>query len=125
MKTSITRAYTVQAAHQLRGLREGHKCGRMHGHNYRIEVTITGPVTEQGFVVDAEEIDRWVGSAIMMQLDHRTLNDVIAQPTAENIAMWVMGQCSTLGLPASKVRVQENDRLWAEVESRPLAEKPC
>lgn len=116
MKTSITRAYVVQAAHQLHGLREGHKCGRMHGHNYRIEVTITGRVTEQGFVVDAEEIDRWVGSAIMQQLDHRTLNDVIEQPTAENIAMWVMGQCSMLGLPASKVRVQENERLWAEVE---------
>jgi 6-pyruvoyltetrahydropterin/6-carboxytetrahydropterin synthase len=117
MKTSITRAYTVQAAHQLHGLREGHKCGRMHGHNYRIEVTIAGPVTEQGFVVDAEEIDRWVGSIIMLRLDHRTLNDVIEQPTAENIAAWVFGQCAMAGMPASKVRVQENDRLWAEVEA--------
>jgi 6-pyruvoyltetrahydropterin/6-carboxytetrahydropterin synthase len=115
MITSITRAYTVQAAHQLQGLKAGHKCGRMHGHNYRIEVTVTGPVSDLGFVIDAEDIDRMVGSEIMALLDHRTLNDVIPQPTAENIAAWVLALCSEQGMPASRVRVQENDRLWAEV----------
>jgi 6-pyruvoyltetrahydropterin/6-carboxytetrahydropterin synthase len=111
---SWTKAHKCRS-YKLHGLREGHKCGRMHGHNYRIEVTITGLVTDQGFVVDAEEIDRWVGSALMDALDHRTLNAVIEQPTAENIAAWVLALCSQKGMPASRVRVQENDRLWAEV----------
>lgn len=115
MTFSITRAYTVQAAHQLHGLREGHKCGRMHGHNYRIEVTVSRSLDHRGFVVDAEEIDELIGKAIMSALDHRTLNDTIPQPTAENIAAWVLARCETLGMPASKVRVQENDRLWSEV----------
>lgn len=118
MKTTITRAYVVQAAHQLHGLREGHKCGRMHGHNYRIEVTVEGPVDARGFVVDAEEIDEAVGKELMARLDHQTLNDVIAQPTAENIAAWVLKMCMEKELPARRVRVQENDRLWVEVEAR-------
>lgn len=117
MKTIITRAYTVQAAHQLHGLREGHKCGRMHGHNYRIEITVAGPVDARGFVLDAEEIDLKVGQPMMAALDHRTLNDVIPQPTAENIAAWVMLFCESAGLSTCRVRVQENERLWAEVES--------
>lgn len=117
MKTSITRVYTVQAAHQLHGLREGHKCGRMHGHNYRVEITVEGAVDNRGFVVDAEEIDELVGQELMSRLDHRTLNDVIPQPTAENIAAWVLALCSGKGMPARRVRVQENERLWAEVES--------
>lgn len=117
MKTKITRAYTVQAAHQLHGLREGHKCGRMHGHNYRIEVTVEGPVDVRGFVVDAEEIDEAVGKELMARLDHRTLNDVIPQPTAENIAAWVLTLGRDRGLSVCRVRVQENERLWAEVES--------
>lgn len=116
MKTTITRAYTVQAAHQLHGLRNGHKCGRMHGHNYRIEITVTGPVDDRGFVIDAEEIDAAVGKDLMERLDHRTLNDVIPQPTAENIAAWVLALCLDKGLSACRVRVQENDRLWAEVQ---------
>ena len=116
MKTTITRVYLVQAAHQLHGLREGHKCARLHGHNYRIEVTVDGPVDARGFVLDAEEIDAAIGSTLMGQLDHRTLNDVIAQPTAENIAAWVLKLCISKGLAACRVRVQENDRLWAEVE---------
>lgn len=115
MKTMITRAYTVQAAHQLHGLREGHKCGRMHGHNYRIEITVSGPVDGRGFVVDAEEIDQAVGVVLMERLDHRTLNDIIPQPTAENIAAWVAALCIEKALSVSKVRVQENERLWAEV----------
>lgn len=115
MRTTITRAYTVQAAHQLHGLREGHKCGRMHGHNYRIEVTVTGPVDNRGFVLDAEEIDASVGAQLMSLLDHRTLNDVIPQPTAENIAAWVWDLGAACGLNMYRVRVQENDRLWAEV----------
>lgn len=117
MKTTITRVYTVQAAHQLHGLREGHKCGRMHGHNYRIEVTVGGTVDARGFVLDAEEIDVTVGQELMARLDHRTLNEVIAQPTAENIAAWVLALGLDKGLAVVRVRVQENDRLWAEVEA--------
>ena len=78
------------AAHQLRGYKG--KCERMHGHNWAVSLTFTGPVSEQrGWVVDFAKIDDVWAGAVHSQCDHRLLNEIdgLDNPTSENLAVWV------------------------------------
>lgn len=65
----------------------------MHGHSYRLEVAIEGPLQTQGpaigMVEDFDAIDRVVREHAIVSLDHYTLNDFIDNPTAENIVLWI------------------------------------
>ncbi len=71
------------AAHSLPGY-EG-KCANLHGHTYRVEMVIEGPVGDDGFVMDFYKLKKILGS-VLEDLDHRNLNDLMQNPTAENIA---------------------------------------
>ena len=68
-------------------------CSRLHGHSYRFEVAIEGPLQSEGpatgMVMDFDEISAAVKPAVVERLDHRSLNDLIPNPTAENIAIWI------------------------------------
>ncbi len=76
------------AAHRLPRY-EG-PCVRLHGHNYRLVVTVEGDVDPgTGMIADFGEIKRVVQEQVLARADHRDLNDVLANPTAENIARWV------------------------------------
>lgn len=112
--TSITRRYHFEAAHFLPHVREGHKCRRMHGHNYELEVTVTGPVGPDGFIIDFWDLDAIV-NPLVERIDHRTLNDIagLDNPTAENIAAWFLDLLPN----ASKVRCYETKDCWADAES--------
>jgi 6-pyruvoyltetrahydropterin/6-carboxytetrahydropterin synthase len=69
------------------------KCSRLHGHSYRFEVAVRGPVQSsgpaRGMIVDFDEIERIVGDSVLAALDHQHLNDHIEYPTVENIALWI------------------------------------
>jgi 6-pyruvoyltetrahydropterin/6-carboxytetrahydropterin synthase len=69
------------------------KCSRLHGHSYRLDVALEGPLhtagPASGMVVDFDELSRIVRAAIVDTLDHRFLNDLIENPTSENIVVWV------------------------------------
>jgi 6-pyruvoyltetrahydropterin/6-carboxytetrahydropterin synthase len=76
------------AAHRLPRY-EG-PCFRMHGHNYKFFVTVEGEVDPAtGMIADFGEVKRVVGERILAKVDHRTLNDTLDNPTAENIARWI------------------------------------
>jgi 6-pyruvoyltetrahydropterin/6-carboxytetrahydropterin synthase len=112
---SITARYTFEAAHHLPMVPDGHKCRRMHGHNYAVEVTASGPVRTDGFVADFADLDAVVNPLVEM-VDHRVLNivDGLANPTAENIAIWFRDRVASK-LPLSiSVRVFETDRYWCD-----------
>ena len=86
----IHRVFQVEAAHQLPNLPEGHKCRRLHGHSFRIEVAVSGPLDPRmGWVMDFADIDRHV-DPLIAQLDHRLLNDIpgLDNPTSELLAVW-------------------------------------
>jgi len=88
----LTRTYEFQAAHLLPRVAVTHKCSQLHGHSYRVSVTIEGPVdTGTGMVIDFADVDAVVGSVITSELDHRYLNEVdgLENPTTENLAMWL------------------------------------
>jgi 6-pyruvoyltetrahydropterin/6-carboxytetrahydropterin synthase len=76
------------AAHRLPRY-EG-PCFRMHGHNYRFFVALEGEVDPRtGMIADFGEVKRIVQEQVLARVDHRTLNDVLENPTAENIARWI------------------------------------
>ncbi|ACG73140.1 queuosine biosynthesis protein QueD [Anaeromyxobacter sp. K] len=76
------------AAHRLPRY-EG-PCFRMHGHNYRFFVALEGEIDPAtGMIADFGDVKRIVQEHVLARVDHRTLNDVLDNPTAENIARWV------------------------------------
>ena len=104
----VYREFTFEAAHRLPHVPEGHKCARLHGHSFRVEVRVSGDVDpETGMVMDfarLEEAFRPLHDA----LDHRYLNEVegLDNPTSENLAGWVWGRLSP-SLPLTQVVVRE------------------
>ena len=77
----IFREFTFEAAHRLTHVPEGHKCARLHGHSYRVEVHVDGQVGEDtGWVMDFQEI-KDAFAPLHDQLDHRYLNEVAGWAT--------------------------------------------
>jgi 6-pyruvoyltetrahydropterin/6-carboxytetrahydropterin synthase len=90
MSTRLERSYRFEAAHFLPKVPAGHKCARMHGHSYRIEIAIEGELQDDlGWVMDFAEIDEHV-TPLVRQLDHQVLNEIdgLANPTSELLARW-------------------------------------
>lgn len=105
----IFKLFSVEAAHWLPNVPPGHKCRRMHGHSFQIEVHVEGPVdAELGWVMDFADIKAAFGP-IEERIDHYCLNEVpgLENPTSENLARWIWAEL----LPAlpllSKVVVKE------------------
>lgn len=82
---TITRTYRFESAHFLPKVPDGHRCGRVHGHNYRVDVSIAGEPDECGWVMDFYELDQRV-KPLINALDHRCLNDIqgLENPTCES-----------------------------------------
>ncbi len=80
--------FTFAAAHRLPRY-EG-PCFRLHGHNYRFFVGLEGEVDPgSGMITDFGVVKQVVQEHVLARTDHRDLNDVLENPTAENIARWI------------------------------------
>jgi 6-pyruvoyltetrahydropterin/6-carboxytetrahydropterin synthase len=130
---TISKRFTFDASHQLTGLREGHKCMRLHGHTYTVELELQGTLNANGFVVDYDNLKPFK-EFIDNYLDHRDLNEALkqfsnspSQPSAENLAAWLYDMAVSVlrkegmyGTPIphyvriSAVRVQETPNTSAE-----------
>lgn len=87
----IFKVFTIEAAHRLPNLPEQHKCRRLHGHSFKVEIHASGPLTEkEGWVMDFADLTR-AFSPIYDQLDHFYLNDIpgLENPTSEMLARWI------------------------------------
>src|SRR5512138_711559 len=81
----LVKRFTFDAAHFLPN--HSGKCKQLHGHTYTLDIIICGKVNpDTGMVVDFHDIDYIVKSRVLPELDHHCLNDVISNPTAENVA---------------------------------------
>jgi 6-pyruvoyltetrahydropterin/6-carboxytetrahydropterin synthase len=84
----VSKTFTFHSAHFL----PNHPtCGKMHGHTYKLEVTLEGR-NLFGIVADFKTIAVMVEFHVVDKLDHRLLNDILSYPTAENIAQWIWKQ---------------------------------
>lgn len=87
----IRKQFAFEAAHVLP--HHGGKCSRLHGHSYRLEVTLEGPLQAAGpatgMVLDFDVLAKIVRASVIDVLDHRSLNEVLDNPTCENTLAWV------------------------------------
>lgn len=108
----LRRSYHFEAAHHLPRTPEAHRCHRMHGHSYEVELHVVGRLDETvGWVVDFAALDE-AFAPLRDELDHRLLNDIegLDNPTSELLARWVW-QRLTRPLPGLRaVVVRETPR---------------
>lgn len=108
MTMELFKEFGFEAAHLLPNVPVGHKCARLHGHSFRVEVRLEGDVgTDSGWVIDFADL-RSAWEPVHDQLDHRYLNDVpgLANPTSEVLAEWIWRELDPVlpGLAAITVR---------------------
>ncbi|GGB75521.1 6-carboxytetrahydropterin synthase QueD [Shewanella inventionis] len=91
MTIEIYKEFTFESAHKLPNVPVDHKCGRLHGHSYRVRLHLIGePDPHLGWFVDFGDLKE-IFNPVYEQLDHRYLNDIegLENPTAEVIAEWI------------------------------------
>jgi 6-pyruvoyltetrahydropterin/6-carboxytetrahydropterin synthase len=91
MHVRLVKSFGFEAAHWLPSFPEGHKCRRMHGHSFMVEVVVAGEVPEErGYLVDFADIRKAI-DPVQKMLDHYVLNDIdgLTNPTSEVLAKWI------------------------------------
>ena len=86
----VTKEFKFDAAHFLTNYHG--KCEKVHGHTYKLHVTVEGDVKSDGMVMDFAELKKIVNERVIDKLDHTSLNDTIENPSAENIAIWIWNE---------------------------------
>ena len=87
----IFKSFTLECAHRLPNVPAGHKCARVHGHSFRVEIHVQGPLDPHlGWVMDFADV-KAAFQPLFEQLDHHYLNDVagLENPTSEHLARWI------------------------------------
>lgn len=86
----LIKEFEFDAAHNL--IHYHGKCEKLHGHTYKLVVKLEGTLDHEGMVYDFVELKKVVKERVIDKFDHAYLNDIIEQPTAENIAIYVWNQ---------------------------------
>lgn len=87
----LVKDFRFEAAHFLPHVPEGHKCRRIHGHSFRGEVAVRGPIDpEIGWVMDFADLKKAI-DPVIAEVDHYLLNDIpgLDNPTSELLAIWI------------------------------------
>src|SRR5262249_40213613 len=91
MQVELVKEYRFEAAHRLPHVAPGHKCARLHGHSFKFEIHVHGPVDVQtGWLIDFGVLDEAI-NPLVARLDHYYLNEVegLENPTSEVLARWL------------------------------------
>jgi 6-pyruvoyltetrahydropterin/6-carboxytetrahydropterin synthase len=91
MKVELRKKFSFEAAHLLPLLPESHKCRRLHGHSFEVEIAVAGECDPHlGWLIDYADLTETF-KPLWEQIDHRYLNDVpgLENPTSEHIAAWI------------------------------------
>ena len=110
--------FKFEAAHRLPKVPPGHKCARLHGHSFRVELAVAGPVDpDTGWFIDFGQLyDAW--KPLYDQLDHNYLNDIpgLENPTSEHLAGWVWQRMKPVLPSLVRVTVFETGESRCEYE---------
>lgn len=111
---TIAKQFHFSASHQLTSLPPSHKCSRLHGHNYVVELILSSPTLNQhGFVEDYADLAPFA-AFVAAKCDHRHLNEFLQPATAEKLA-WYLWHIARSQWPRHDlvVRVSETPGTWA------------
>ena len=111
MQAELIKTFRFEAAHSLPNVPNGHKCSRLHGHSYRVDIHVTGePDPHTGWVIDFGRIKQ-VAGAVLDELDHRCLNDIpsLANSTSELLCKYLWDRIAPALEGLSAVTVWESD----------------
>ncbi|MBN1521976.1 MAG: 6-carboxytetrahydropterin synthase QueD [Candidatus Aureabacteria bacterium] len=110
---SITKEFFFDAAHRLEKTKS--KCETLHGHTWKVQVTVTEELKDDGMVHDFTDMKKIIDHCVRNRLDHSYLNDFIEQPTAENIGLWIYRELKPHLAHISKIRVYESPTSYATI----------
>lgn len=113
MRTRVTRTFTFEAAHHLPW--HAGRCKGLHGHGYRLEVTVEGPLDANGVVVDFDDVKAVVQREVVDRYDHTCLNDLLDNPTAELVAADAWKRLEAAGLTPARLRLWETPTSSVEI----------
>jgi len=113
----VTKEFVFDAAHYLPNY-EG-KCERLHGHTWKLHVTVETTVKEDGLAFDFVKLKQLTMDRVVNRLDHQVVNDLVPNPSAELIALWVWHQLRDL--PLSAVTVWETPTSFATCSAEDYA----
>lgn len=115
MITRVSRSFSFEAAHQL----EWHSgaCKNLHGHSYRLEVTVAGALDANGIVIDFSDLSQLVNRAVIDVYDHTYLNDLLPNPTAELIAADIWQRLTDAGASLDRIVLWETENSKVELRA--------
>lgn len=105
----IFKEFTFESAHRLPHVPEGHKCGRLHGHSFKVAIHLSGDLDPHtGWIRDFSEI-KAIFKPLYERLDHNYLNDIpgLENPTSEVLAKWIWNELKPLLPELSAIRIHE------------------
>jgi len=107
----VYKKFNIESARSIPNLPKTHPCHHIHGHSFKIIISVKGPVNKQnGFVTDFQDIDD-AFSSFKKELDHSYLNDIegLQNPTSENICIWIWDKIQSSLPNIYKIEIKETD----------------
>ena len=112
-RTRVTCTFGFEAAHRL-AWHPG-RCRNLHGHSYRLDVSVEGPLDANGVVLDFDTLQDVVRTQVVEPWDHRDLNEVLDNPTAELLAHRAWELLEDAGLTLAALRLWETSDSWVDL----------
>ena len=107
----VYKKFNIESARSIPKLPKTHPCHHIHGHSFKIIISVKGPVNKQnGFVTDFQDIDD-AFSPFKKELDHSYLNNIegLQNPTSENICIWIWDKIQSSLPNIYKIEIKETD----------------
>lgn len=116
----VTKEFSFDAAHKL--IQYKGPCSKLHGHTYKLQVTISGKVKLNGIVIDFVDLKKAVDKKVISRLDHNFINNIVKKSTAENVAIWIWNQLKN-SLPLFEIKLWETPTSWVTYRGSEKEEK--
>jgi len=112
----IAKEFTFDSAHFLKDYHG--KCENLHGHTYKMRVTVEGPIKKNGLVMDFSEIKRIVNEKVVDKFDHANINDILEHSTVENMCVWAWKQIKREIPKLVEIRIWETATSFAVYDGK-------
>lgn len=113
----VTKCFEFEAAHKI-PLASAGKCQQIHGHSYKLEISIAGEVNiDTGMIINFSDLKTVINKQIIEWFDHTFINDYMGLPTAENMGDWIWERINHLGFNICRLKLWEtSDSCYERVE---------